>query len=179
VLEAGKLRQGHNDAFKKVTAPTGVAVVSMKQGFRPSPAVNPQDHRIRRKELPLAYCRREASRNLPSVEQEVLPTEPPWPPQRNWTVEVQAATPPGIRDSGRLHHLPAWDQRRRPPKLVDHPRLLRHQGTFLHQRRSRGPLGPSRPRSGPVAKRRHQHPAASTRSSLPSVPPTRRRGGSS
>jgi hypothetical protein len=36
VLETGKLGQGHNDAFKKVTAPTGVAVVSLKQGFRPS-----------------------------------------------------------------------------------------------------------------------------------------------
>jgi hypothetical protein len=27
VLKAGKLGQGHNDAFKKVTAPIGVAVV--------------------------------------------------------------------------------------------------------------------------------------------------------
>jgi hypothetical protein len=36
VLEAEKLGQGYNDAFKKVTAPTGVAVVSMKQGFCPA-----------------------------------------------------------------------------------------------------------------------------------------------
>jgi hypothetical protein len=90
VHEAGKLGQGHNDAFKKVTAPTGI--VSMKHGFRPSPAVNPRDHRIRRKEPPLAYHRREASQNLAYVEQEVLPS-PPWPYQRNWTWR---STPPGI-----------------------------------------------------------------------------------
>jgi hypothetical protein len=36
VLEVGKLGQGHNDIFKKVTTPTGVAVVSMKKGFGPS-----------------------------------------------------------------------------------------------------------------------------------------------
>jgi hypothetical protein len=82
VLEVGKLGQGHNGAFKKVTAPTGVAIVSMKQGFCPSPAVNLQDHRIRKKEPPLAYRHRAASRNLPSVEQEELPTGPPWQSQQ-------------------------------------------------------------------------------------------------
>jgi hypothetical protein len=77
VLEAEKLGQGYNDSFKKITVPTGITVVSMKQGFRPSPAINPRDHRIRRKESPLAYRRREVSRNSLSVEQEVLPTGPP------------------------------------------------------------------------------------------------------
>jgi hypothetical protein len=52
VLEAGTLGQGHNDAFKKVTTPIGVAIVSMKQGFCPSPAVKPWDHQMRRKEPP-------------------------------------------------------------------------------------------------------------------------------
>jgi hypothetical protein len=42
VLEVGKLRQGHNEASKKVTTPKCIAVVSMTQGFSPSLAVNPK-----------------------------------------------------------------------------------------------------------------------------------------
>jgi hypothetical protein len=113
----------------------------------------------------------------------VLPTGPPWPTQRNWTAEIQAATtPPGIRDPGRLHHLLAWD--RRGPQDGRPMQLLRHHGMLPRPRQSRDPLGPSGPRTGPVAKRRHQPPATSTtRSSLPestprapSAPPMRRRG---
>jgi hypothetical protein len=100
------------------------------------------------------------------MEQEVLPTGPSWPPQRYWTVEVQAAsTLPGIRDLGRLHRLLDWDRRRkRPPKLVD-LRLLRHHGAPKpRQGQSRGP---SKPRSGPVAKRRLQCTTCSPTCSRP------------
>jgi hypothetical protein len=34
--------QGHDDAFKKVTAPIDVIVVSATQGFCPGPAVDPK-----------------------------------------------------------------------------------------------------------------------------------------
>jgi hypothetical protein len=47
VLEAGKHGQRHDDASKKVTAPTGVAVVSFMQGIRPGPAIDSRSHRIR------------------------------------------------------------------------------------------------------------------------------------
>lgn len=49
VLEVGEHEQGHDDASKKVTAPTGVAVVSNMQGFRPglSTTPKPSDKRTR------------------------------------------------------------------------------------------------------------------------------------
>jgi hypothetical protein len=57
--------QGHDNAFKKVTAPTDVAVVSATQGFRPGPAARPQDPTsAHRKEPPLGHHRRETSRIL-------------------------------------------------------------------------------------------------------------------
>jgi hypothetical protein len=175
VLEAGKLGQGHNDAFKKVTAPTSVAVVSMKQGFSPSPAVNPRDHQIRRKEPPLAYRRQEVSWNLSFVEQEVLPTGPPWPSQLNWTMEVQAATTP----SGISQQAPpstSLGSEEEAPQAGRQPWMLRLHDAFPRQRWSCGPLGSSRPRSGPEAKRRHQHPSAPRAAAChraPSAPPTR------
>jgi hypothetical protein len=36
VVEAGKNEQRHDDASKEVTAPTGVAVVRIMQGFHPA-----------------------------------------------------------------------------------------------------------------------------------------------
>jgi hypothetical protein len=43
--------------------------------------------------------------------------------------------PPGIRDSDRLHRLPAWDRRRSPPKLVN------HRGSCASTTRSRASVG--------------------------------------
>jgi hypothetical protein len=62
------------------------------------------------------------------------------------------------------------------PQAGRQPRLLRLHDAFPRQRRSRGPLGPPRPKSGPDAKRRHQHPAAPHAAAYhraPSAPPTR------
>jgi hypothetical protein len=47
VLEAGKHGQRHDDASKKVTAPTGIAVVSFTQGFRLGPAIDSRAHQKR------------------------------------------------------------------------------------------------------------------------------------
>jgi hypothetical protein len=60
VLEVGKLRQGHNEASKKVTTPKCIAVVSMTQGFFPQPCRQPQDSRIHRKEPSLVPRQRQS-----------------------------------------------------------------------------------------------------------------------
>lgn len=54
VLEAGEHEQGHDNASKKVTAPTGVAVISKMQGFRPGLSTTPKTIGQAHKELPFS-----------------------------------------------------------------------------------------------------------------------------
>lgn len=54
VLEAGEHEQGHDDASKKVTTSTGVAVVSNMQGFRPGLLTTPKSTRQAHKEPPFS-----------------------------------------------------------------------------------------------------------------------------
>ena len=41
----GRMEKGLDDAFKKVTAPAGVAVVRNRIGISPSPNINPTVHK--------------------------------------------------------------------------------------------------------------------------------------
>ena len=47
MLRRGHDKKGLNDAFKKVTAPTGVAVVRIRIGISPSPNFSPTIHKNR------------------------------------------------------------------------------------------------------------------------------------
>lgn len=99
VFEVGKHERSHDDASKKVTAPTGVAVVSITQGFRPAPSPTPRPSGTRRKETPLGYRQGEASRTLSSAEHEALTGSPP-PPLLDGAGRWRSSPPPRRREHG-------------------------------------------------------------------------------
>jgi hypothetical protein len=91
VLEAGEHGQGHDDASKKVTAPTGVAVVSNMQGFRPGLSTTPKTTGQAHKELPFSTLLARVAQERQLAEKEALLAGPP--PQKDGTRRWSSSPP--------------------------------------------------------------------------------------
>jgi hypothetical protein len=80
LVEAGKNEQRHDDASKKVTAPTGIAIIRLTQG-----------HKTRCKESPLGSL---TERGEPKMMPRSRPRSTD-PPRRGWTEGIQPLPSPG------------------------------------------------------------------------------------
>jgi hypothetical protein len=88
VLEVGKHGQCHDDASKKVTTPTGIAVISFTQGFCLGPTIDPRAHRIHAEKSWLWHTDEErraksVKGGAGSIVHRLATTE------RGWTVSIQ------------------------------------------------------------------------------------------